>query len=98
MSPQSIPELLAVIERAHALRAAHEPKSAEWESASTRIAALLEEMRQRTSVAVGNAFAATLMGLSQRDLDVPSVTGERFLAELRKRGLTVSPKRYASPK
>jgi hypothetical protein len=47
---------------------------------------------------VGNAFTATLMGLSQRDLDIPSVAGERFLAELRKRGLTVSPKRSAPPK
>jgi hypothetical protein len=98
MSPQSIPELLAVIERTQALRSAHEPTSAEWESASKRIEALLEEMRQRTAVAVGNAFAATLMGLAQRDLDVPSVAGERFLAELRKRGLTVSPKRFVPPR
>jgi hypothetical protein len=97
MSTRSIPELVAIIERAQALRAAHAPASEEWESASKQIAILREEMRCRTAAALGSAFAATLMGLSQRELDVPAMAGDRLLIELRKRGLTVLPRRAASP-
>ena len=86
-----------MIERAQALRATFTPKSEEWERASRHIAELLEEMRCRTSVAVGNAFSATLMGLSQRDLDVEVATGDRLLVELRKRGLAVFPRRFVPP-
>jgi hypothetical protein len=94
MRVRSIPELLEMIERAQALRATLTPKSEEWDDASRHIADLLEEMRCRTSVAVGSAFSATLMGLSQRDLDVELETGNRLLNELRKRGLAVFPRRF----
>ena len=97
MRTRSIPELVAVIERTDALRANHAPTSAEWQNASQEIAALLEEMRRRTSTALGSAFAATLMGLSPRELDVADAAGERLLRELRKRGLFVLPQRFEPP-
>lgn len=97
MRVRSIPELLEMIERAQALRATLVPRSEEWENASKHLGELSEEMRRRTCVAVGSAFAATLMGLSQRDLDVELATGDRLLIELRKRGLAVFPRRFVPP-
>jgi hypothetical protein len=97
MRVRSIPELLATIERAQTLRATLAPQTEAWESATRHIAELLEEMRCRTCVAVGSAFSATLMGLSQRDLDVEIATGDRLLIELRKRGLAVLPRRFVPP-
>ena len=98
MSVRTIPELMTLIERTQTLRANHEPNSEQWQSASKQIADLLEEMRCRTSVAVGSAFSATLLGLSQRDLDMEITTGDRLLAELRKRGLAVFPRRFIPPR
>jgi hypothetical protein len=98
MSVRTIPELMTLIERTQTLRANHEPNSEQWQSASKQIAELLEEMRCRTSVAVGSAFSATLLGLSQRDLDMEITTGDRLLAELRKRGLAVFPRRFIPPR
>jgi hypothetical protein len=97
MRTRSIPELVAVIERTDALRASHAPTSVEWQNASREIATLLEEMRRRMSTALGSAFAATLMGLSARDLDVADAAGDRLLTELRKRGLSVFPQRFSLP-
>jgi hypothetical protein len=97
MRTRSIPELLATIERTQSLRAAHAPTSAEWQDASRQIATLFEEMRSRTCAAVGSAFSATLMGLSQRDLDETQAAGDRLLAELQKRGLAVFPRRFVPP-
>jgi hypothetical protein len=94
---RSIPELVAVIERTEALRAVHAPSSEEWQKASKQIATLLEEMHRRTAAALGNAFAATLMGLSPRELDVADAAGDRLLIELRKRGLSVLPRRFVPP-
>jgi hypothetical protein len=39
--------------------------------------------------ALGSAFAATLLGVALRDLDVMPVLGDRLLEELRKRGFAV---------
>ncbi len=39
--------------------------------------------------ALGSAFAATLLGVAMRDLDVMPVLGDRLLEELRKRGFAV---------
>ncbi len=97
MRTRSIPELLALIERTQALRATHAPTSDEWQDASKQITSLFEEMRSRTCAAVGSAFSATLMGLSQRDLDETHAAGDRLLAELRKRGLAVFPRRFIPP-
>ncbi len=40
-------------------------------------------------LAVGEAFSATLLGVSQRELDVTLALADRLLKELRKRGFTV---------
>jgi hypothetical protein len=39
--------------------------------------------------ALGSAFAATLLGVAVRDLDVMPVLGDRLLEELHKRGFAV---------
>jgi hypothetical protein len=39
--------------------------------------------------ALGSAFAATLLGVALRDLDVMPALGDRLLEELRKRGFAV---------
>ena len=39
--------------------------------------------------ALGSAFAATLLGVALRDLDVMPVLGDRLFEELRKRGFAV---------
>jgi hypothetical protein len=41
-------------------------------------------------LAVGEAFSATLLGVSQRELDITLALADRLLTELRKRGLTVT--------
>jgi hypothetical protein len=41
-------------------------------------------------LAVGEAFSATLLGVSARELDVTLALADRLLAELRKRGLAVT--------
>jgi hypothetical protein len=46
-----------------------------------------EHMDERA--ALGSAFAATLLGVAMRDLDVMPVLGDRLLEELRKRGFAV---------
>ena len=50
-------------------------------------------------LAVGEAFSATLLGVSARELDVTLALADRLLAELRKRGLSVteSPQAGAGP-
>ena len=87
----SADELRTEIELAQAVQAMCSPGSSEWRDISRQLAALFEMMRARTSAAVGGAFAATLLGVSQRELDVPVAVGDRLLAELQKRGLTVLP-------
>jgi hypothetical protein len=84
-------ELRTEIELAQAVQAMCSPGSTEWKDISRRLAALFEQMRSRTSAAVGTAFTATLLGISQRELDVPVAVGDRLLAELKKRGLSVMP-------
>src|SRR5262245_59628454 len=88
-------ELRTEIELAQAVRAMCSPGSSEWQDVSKQLAALFAQMRSRTSAAVGNAFTATLLGVSQRELDMPVAVGDRFLAELEKRGLTVLPNAHA---
>jgi hypothetical protein len=39
---------------------------------------------------LGEAFSATLLGVSESDLDVKAALGERLLLELRKRGVSVT--------
>jgi hypothetical protein len=48
-------------------------------------------------LAVGEAFSATLLGVSARELDVTLALADRLLAELRKRGLTVTESAQAAP-
>jgi len=48
-------------------------------------------------LAVGEAFSATLLGVSARELDVTLALADRLLAELRKRGLTVTESSQAAP-
>ena len=84
-------DLRTEIELAQAVQAMCSPGSSEWRDISRQLAALFEMMRERTSAAVGGAFAATLLGVSQKELDVPVAVGDRLLAELQKRGLTVLP-------
>src|SRR5215468_208144 len=84
-------ELCTEIELAQAVRAMCQPGSSEWQDVSSQLEALFEQMRRRTSAAVGSAFNATLLGVSQRELDVAAVVGDRLLAELEKRGLAVLP-------
>jgi hypothetical protein len=98
MSTQSTDDLLAAINRARAVQAKHPPASAEWQSALQQLAALFEDMRYRTNAALGSAFSATLIGVSQRDLDVTVTVGERLLAELRKRGFAVFPRGAVPPR
>jgi len=96
--PQTEPttdELRTEIELAQAVRAMCRPGSSEWRDISSQLAALFEQMRRRTSAAVGGAFTATLLGVSQRELDVPVAVGDRLLMELQKRGLTVLPNAHA---
>jgi hypothetical protein len=88
-------ELRTEIELAQAVRAMCQPGSSEWQDVSQQLAALFEQMRRRTSAAVGSAFTATLLGVSQRELDVPMAVGDRLLAELQKRGLAVLPHAHA---
>lgn len=88
-------ELRTEIELAQAVRAMCSPGSSEWQDISQQLATLFEEMRSRTSAAVGSAFNATLLGVSQRELDVPVAVGDRLLAELQKRGLAVLPNAHA---
>jgi hypothetical protein len=87
----NVEELRAEIELAQTVQAMCSPGSSEWKDLSRQLAALCEQMRRRTSAAVGSAFTATLLGVSQRELDVPVAVGDRLLAELQKRGLTVLP-------
>jgi hypothetical protein len=87
----SADELRTEIELAQAVQAMCSPGSHEWRDISRQLAALFEMMRARTSAAVGSAFTATLLGVSQRELDVPVAVGDRLLAELHKLGLTVLP-------
>jgi hypothetical protein len=49
-------------------------------------------------LAVGEAFSATLLGVSARELDVTLALADRLLAELRKRGLTVAESAQAAPR
>ena len=88
-------ELRTEIELAQAVRAMCQPGSSEWDDVSKQLAGLIEQMRRRTSSAVGSAFNATLLGVSQRELDVPVAVGDRLLAELQKRGLAVLPHAHA---
>ena len=88
-------ELRTEIELAQAVRAMCQPGSSEWQDLSKQLAELFEQMRHRTSAAVGGAFTATLLGVSQRELDVPVAVGDRLLAELQKRGLAVLPHAHA---
>jgi hypothetical protein len=88
-------ELRTEIELAQAVRAMCQPGSSEWQDVSRQLAALFEQMRSRTSAAVGSAFNATLLGVSQRELDVPIAVGDRLLAELQKRGLAVLPNAHS---
>jgi hypothetical protein len=48
-------------------------------------------------MAVGEAFSATLLGVSARELDVTLALADRLLAELRKRGLTVTESSQTAP-
>jgi hypothetical protein len=41
-------------------------------------------------LALGEAFSATLLGISECDLDVKIALGDRLLLELRKRGIAVA--------
>ena len=41
-------------------------------------------------LALGEAFSATLLGVSESDLDVKRALGERLLLELGKRGVAVT--------
>jgi len=41
-------------------------------------------------LALGEAFSATLLGVSESELDVKLALGERLLLELRKRGVSVT--------
>ncbi len=41
-------------------------------------------------LALGEAFSATLRGVSESELDVKAALGERLLLELRKRGVSVT--------
>jgi hypothetical protein len=91
MSARTTVELLAAIRREQSLQAAITPDCAEWRISSQHLVKLFEELRHRTSAAVGGAFAATLLGVPQRDLEVPPALGKRLLMELRKRGLAVFP-------
>jgi hypothetical protein len=88
-------ELRTEIELAQAVRAMCQPGSSEWQDVSKQLAGLFEQLRHRTSAAVGSAFTATLLGVSQRELDRPIVVGDRLLAELGKRGLAVLPHAHA---
>ncbi len=88
-------ELRTEIELAQAVRAMCRPGSSEWQDVSGQLATLVEQMRSRTSAAVGSAFTATLLGVSQRELDVAAAVGDRLLAELHKRGLAVLPNAHS---
>ena len=88
-------EVRTEIELAQAVRAMCERGSSEWQDVSRQLAGLFEQMRRRTSAAVGSAFTSTLLGVSQRELDVPVAVGDRLLAELEKRGLAVLPHAHA---
>jgi hypothetical protein len=88
-------ELRTEIELAQAVRAMCQPGSSEWHDVSKQLAGLFEQMRRRTCAAVGSAFTATLLGVSQRELDAAAVVGDRLLAELEKRGLAVLPHAHA---
>lgn len=98
MPELSLPETTATpsdlrteIEMAQTVQAMCSPGSSEWQEISRQLAALFDQLRSRTSAAVGSAFTATLLGVSQRELDVPVAVGDRLLAELEKRGLAVMP-------
>src|SRR5262245_33493223 len=88
-------ELRTEIELAQAVRAMCQPGSSEWHDVSNQLEALFEQMRRRTSAAVGRAVTAKLLGVSQRGLDVGAGVGGRFVAEVEKRCLAVLPHAHA---
>jgi hypothetical protein len=89
MKERTIRELLIEVDRAVHVRKTCSPQSPEWRKATAELPLLFEEIRRRTSAAVGIAAAQALVDAAERDPEIAAVIGERLKLKLRSWGFEI---------
>jgi hypothetical protein len=91
MSTRTLSELFTEVHRITALMRAHPANSPLRQEDSAALAELFEEIKCRSSAALGAAFATTFADASQGNPSLTIALGDRLTVELRRRGLEVIP-------
>jgi hypothetical protein len=89
MKERTIRELLIEVDRAVHVRKTCSPESPEWRKASAQLPLLFEEIRRRTSAAVGIAAAQALVDAAESHPEVAAEIGERLKLRLRNWGFEI---------
>jgi hypothetical protein len=89
MRERTIRELLIDVDRAVHIRQTRCPQSPEWRKASAQLPLLFEDIRLRTSAAVGIAAAQALVDAAESHPEVAAEIGERLKLRLRNWGFEI---------
>jgi hypothetical protein len=89
MKERTIRELLIDVDRAVHVRQTRCPQSPEWRKASAQLPLLFEEIRLRTSAALGIAAAQALVDAAESHPEVAAEIGERLKVRLRNWGFEI---------
>jgi hypothetical protein len=89
MKERTLRELLIDVDRAVHVRQTRSPQSPEWRKASAQLPLLFEEIRRRTSAAVGIAAAQALADAAESQPEVAAEIGERLKLKLRNWGFEI---------